>query len=293
MGMNHPGEIAPLAALARPDAAIITNIGVSHIEFFENRDGIAAEKAELIRAVHRDGAVIIPAEDDYADFLTERAKGRQIIRCGLGADAQVRADSIKLAAGSATFAVHAFGESARAELPATGEHMVRNALLAIAAGLDFGLSLEECVAGLANARLTGGRLEQKTIRGVRFLDDTYNANPDSVEAALKTLAAIPMNSATGRRIAVLGRMGELGSHALTGYERVGRAAAHAVGALVAVGPETAPLSAAARSEGLTDLYQTPDATAAAQVLREIAHEGDLVLVKGSRSARMEQVIGEF
>ena len=290
MGMNHPGEIAPLAALARPDAAIITNIGVSHIEFFENRDGIAAEKAELIRAVHRDGAVIIPAEDDYADFLAERAKGRQVIRCGLGADAQVRADSIKLAAGSATFTVHAFGESAAAELPATGEHMVRNALLAIAAGLDFGLSLEECVAGLANARLTGGRLEQKTIRGVRFLDDTYNANPDSVEAALKTLAAVP---AAGRRIAVLGRMGELGSHALAGYERVGRAAAHAVGTLVAVGPETAPLSDAARSEGLTDLYQAPDATAAAKVLREITHEGDLVLVKGSRSARMEQVIGEF
>jgi UDP-N-acetylmuramoyl-tripeptide--D-alanyl-D-alanine ligase len=290
MGMNHPGEIAPLAALARPDAAIITNIGVSHIEFFENRDGIAAEKAELIRAVHRDGAVIIPAEDDYADFLAERAKGRQVIRCGLGAEAHVRADSIKLAAGSATFVVHAFGESAAAELPATGEHMVRNALLAIAAGLDFGLSLDECVAGLANARLTGGRLEQKTIRGVRFLDDTYNANPDSVEAALQTLAAVP---ATGRRIAVLGRMGELGDYALTGYERVGRAAAHAIGTLVAVGPETAPLSAAARSAGLTDLYETPDATAAARVLREITHEGDLVLVKGSRSARMEQVIGEF
>ncbi len=290
MGMNHPGEIAPLAALARPDAAIITNIGVSHIEFFGNRDGIAAEKAALLRAVHRDGAVIIPAEDDYADFLADRAKGREIIRCGLGPDALVRAAEIKISAALTTFTVHAFGESATAELPATGEHMVRNALLAIAAGLNFGLSLDECIAGLADARLTGGRLEQKTIRGVRFLDDTYNANPDSVEAALKTLAAVP---ATGQRIAVLGRMGELGSYALTGYERVGRAAAAAVQTLVAVGPETAPLSAAARSAGLTDLYQTPDAAEAARILRDITHEGDIVLVKGSRSARMEQVLGEF
>jgi UDP-N-acetylmuramoyl-tripeptide--D-alanyl-D-alanine ligase len=290
MGMNHPGEIAPLAALARPDAAIITNIGVSHIEFFENRDGIAAEKAELLRAVHPDGAVIIPAEDDYADYLAERARGRNLLRCGLGPEAHVRADSIQLAAGSATFTVHAFGESEPATLPATGEHMVRNALLAIGAGLEFGLSLEECVAGLAHARLTAGRLEQKTIRGVHFLDDTYNANPDSVEAALKTLAAVPT---TGRRIAVLGRMGELGDHALAGYNRVGRAAARAAAALVAVGPETVAISDAAHSAGLTDLHQALDATEAARVLREITREGDLVLVKGSRAARMEQVLTAF
>ncbi|MDD5198775.1 MAG: UDP-N-acetylmuramoyl-tripeptide--D-alanyl-D-alanine ligase [Terrimicrobiaceae bacterium] len=289
VGMNHPGEIAPLAALARPDAAILTNIGVGHIEFFENRDGIAAEKAELIRAVHAGGAIIIPAGDDYAGFLAKRAQGRRLIRCGLGA-ADVRAESIQLAANGAAFTVRAFGESATAHLPATGEHMVRNALLAIAAGIEFGLSLEECVAGLATARLTGGRLELKLIRGIRFLDDTYNANPDSVEAALKTLADLP---ASGRRIAVLGRMGELGSHALAGYQRVGRAAARAAQTLVAVGPETAPLGEAARAAGLTDLYEAPDPLDAARLLRGIAHEGDVVLVKGSRAARMEQVIGEF
>jgi UDP-N-acetylmuramoyl-tripeptide--D-alanyl-D-alanine ligase len=279
-GMNHPGEIAPLAALARPDVAIITNIGVGHIEFFENRDGIAAEKAELIRAVHRDGAVIIPAEDDYADFLAARAGDRRLVRCGLR-DADVRASAIAMDADGTTFTVHAFGDSAAATIPVTGEHMVRNALLAIAAGLEFGLSLEECAAGLATARLTGARLEQKAIRGVRFLDDTYNANPDSMEAALKTLATLPVE---GRRIAVLGRMGELGAYAATGYERVGRAAAQCADILVAVGPETAALPAAARAA-------TP--AEAAALLAAIAKEGDLVLVKGSRSARMENVISEF
>jgi UDP-N-acetylmuramoyl-tripeptide--D-alanyl-D-alanine ligase len=289
MGMNHPGEIAPLAALTRPDVAIITNIGVGHIEFFEDRDGIAAEKAELLRAVHNDGVIIIPAEDDYADFLAERSKGRRLVRCGLG-NADVRAEAITIDEHGTSFIVHIFGESAVARIPVTGEHMVRNALLAIAAGLEFGLSLDECVSGLASARLTGARLEQKLIRGIRFLDDTYNANPDSMEAALKTLAALP---AAGRRIAVLGRMGELGAYADTGYQRVGRTAASTVQTLVAVGPETAPLRDAARSAGLSDLYETPGPLEAAQLLRDITHEGDIVLVKGSRSARMETVLTAF
>lgn len=288
-GMNHPGELAPLGALARPDVAIITNIGVGHIEFFGSRDGIAEEKAELIRAANVEGAVILPAEDDYAAFLAERAKERRIIRCGLDRG-EVRAEAITLDDHGTSFIVRVFGDSATARIPVTGEHMVRNALLAIAAGIEFGLSLEECVAGLASAKLTGARLEQKTIRGIRFLDDTYNANPDSMEAALKTLAAVP---ATGRRIAVLGRMGELGAYATTGYERVGRAAARFAQTLIAVGTETAPLRDAAVSAGLADFHEAPEPGEAARLLRDIAHEGDVVLVKGSRSARMEQVIGEF
>jgi UDP-N-acetylmuramoyl-tripeptide--D-alanyl-D-alanine ligase len=289
MGMNHPGEIAPLAALARPDVAIITSIGVGHIEFFENRDGIAAEKAELIRAVHRDGCVIIPAEDDYADFLAARATGRRLVRCGLGV-ADVRASAITLDGRGATFRVEAFGDSGAARISVSGEHMVRNALLAVAAGLEFGLSLEECLAGLETAHLTGGRLEPKLIRGIHFLDDTYNANPDSMEAALRTLATMP---AEGRRIAVLGRMGELGSYATTGYERVGRAVAQSAQALVAVGPETAPLVETARQAGLAEIFEAADTREAAALLREIARGGDVALVKGSRAARMENVIKEF
>lgn len=291
MGMNHPGEIAPLAALARPDAGIITNIGVSHIEFFPNgRDGIAHEKTELLRAVHADGAAIIPAEDDYLATLLARAAGRRVVCCGLGDSADVRASDLRIQSDRTTFRVHAFGDTATAEIPAIGEHMVRNALLALAAGLEFGLSLEEAVAGLAESRLTGGRLEAKTIRGIRVLDDTYNANPDSVEAALRTLAALPGG---GQRIAVLGRMGELGAYAGTGYERVGRAAAANGSRLVTVGPETAPLAASARAAGLRDVHEVSTADEAAGLLLDLASAGDIVLVKGSRSARMEQVITAF
>ena len=123
----------------------------------------------------------------------------------------------------------------RPGVSAPGEHMVRNALLAVAAGLELGLRLEECAEGLAAARLTGGRLTRRVLRGVTVLDDTYNANPDSMDAALDTLGALPV---AGRRIAVLGRMGELGEHAAAGYQRVGRNAARILDALIAVGPET-------------------------------------------------------
>ncbi|MGC1481693.1 MAG: UDP-N-acetylmuramoyl-tripeptide--D-alanyl-D-alanine ligase [Chthoniobacterales bacterium] len=287
IGMNHPGEIAPLAAIAKPDIAIITNIGTAHIEFFsdQGRDGIAAEKAALAAALSPDGAAIVPHEDEYADYLSSRTRGR-VIRAGL-TGGNVTGNVITASADGTKFTISAYGETATAHVPVPGEHMVRNALLAIAAGIEAGLSLDECVEGLSSARLTGGRLQQKTVRGLRILDDSYNANPDSVEAALKTLATLPTD---GRRIAILGKMGELGSYAATGYERVGRSAAAYADILIATGTETAPLAAAARAAGLKNVHEAVDAAATHDVLTDLAEEGDVVLIKGSRAAKMEQII---
>lgn len=287
IGMNHPGEIAPLAALARPDLAIVTNIGVAHIEYLGSREAIAKEKGMLVEAVNRNGAVILSAEDDFTPALAARTKAR-VITAGLTSGA-VTASDVTMDTEGCHFILKSAGESVPAWLPTPGLHMVKNALLAVAAGLEFGLSLEECAEGLASARVTGGRLVRRTIRGVTLLDDTYNANPDSMEAALMTLAAL---STAGRRIAVLGGMGELGSHAEAGYRRVGLAAAKTVNTLITVGPETTPLLESAREAGL-QVHETPDTAAAAALLRELAREGDLVLVKGSRGARMERVIQHF
>jgi UDP-N-acetylmuramoyl-tripeptide--D-alanyl-D-alanine ligase len=168
--------------------------------------------------------------------------------------------------------------------------MVRNAMLAVASGLESGLSIEECAEGLAAACLTGGRLQQQIVRGVRVIDDTYNANPESMEAALATLKS---SAVGGRAIAVLGKMGELGSYAETGYLRVASAAAKNAKILITVGEETAFLARAARDAGCRDVSETRDALEAARLLRTIAKQGDVVLVKGSRAARMEQVIGGF
>ncbi len=288
IGMNHPGETAPLAAIARPGTAIITNVGVAHIEFFKDRDAIAAEKAALIESIPSSGVVIIPAEDDYADFLAARSRAR-VIRAGL-TGGEIRGTILSTSEAGARFQVEAHGESALAQISVAGEHMVRNALLAIAAGLAFGMSLDECVQGLATARLTGGRFQQKLIRGVRVIDDSYNANPDSVEAALRAIASI---AAGARRIAVLGKMGELGAYAETGYRRVGETAARCLDTLITVGPETATLCRSARASGLEDVHETRDTLEAARLLREITRSGDFVLIKGSRAARMEHVIGGF
>jgi UDP-N-acetylmuramyl pentapeptide synthase len=178
-----------------------------------------------------------------------------------------------------------------AELPVPGEHMVRNALLACAAGLSAGLTLAECAAGLRSIELTKGRLTQIQIRGIQLIDDTYNANPDSMSAALNTLGRMPV---AGRRIAVLGRMGELGHEAERGHRSVGEAAGREhIGTLIAVGEEARWIAEAAETAGVSQVLRVADSEEATAALRTIARAGDAVLVKGSRSARMERIVQNF
>lgn len=288
IGMNHPGEIAPLAALVRPDLVVVTNIGVAHIEHLGSREAIADEKGALVEAVAAEGVVVLPAEDDFVDRLAARAQAR-VIRTGLSQGA-VTASEIQMMTDGCRFLLHADGETRVARLAVPGRHMVANALLAVAVGLESGISLEECAEALAEVRLAGGRLARRQIRGITVWDDTYNANPDSMEAALQTLGAVPTD---GRRIAVLGAMGELGSHAEAGYHRVGRAAAKFAHILIVVGSETGSLRDSAHAAGLADTHLVGDVEEAAHLLRTLTREGDVVLVKGSRGAGMERVIKTF
>jgi len=169
--------------------------------------------------------------------------------------------------------------------------MVQNALLAVAAGRVFGLSIEECAAGLASAPLTKARLQIKTIRGVQFIDDSYNANPESMRAALSTLAELETD---GRRIAVLGQMAELGAESERGHREVGEAAAALkVDQLIAIGEIAAGIADAAQNAGLENSRTVASPNEAAEILAEETSSGDLVLIKGSRSARTERVLEEF
>ncbi|MEI8292911.1 MAG: UDP-N-acetylmuramoyl-tripeptide--D-alanyl-D-alanine ligase [bacterium] len=286
VGMNHPGEIAPLAALIRPDCAIITNIGTAHIEYMKTREAIALEKGMLAEAVLPSGSVILSAEDDKTESIALRCRGK-VVRTGLK-QANLTATDISATGTGTTFTVVLHSEkqpfTAKASIPVQGLHMVQNALLAIAAGLEFGVSLDSAVKGLARTELAGGRLEKRLHKGVAFLDDSYNANPDSMEAALSTLRFTPC---LGRRIAVLGQMGELGDYAAEGYSRVGSATAKYADILVTVGPEARQISAKARELGFSRIHEVEDTSGAARILDQLARSGDLVLVKGSRSARME------
>ncbi len=286
MGMNHPGEIAPLAAMAAPEVGIITNIGMAHIEFMGSREAIAEEKGALAEALPPSGTLILSAHDDFCDVLAARTKA-DVVLAGIG-KGEVFASDLRAHLSGTKFVLHADGRSAEAELTVPGEHMVRNAVLAVAAARVFGLSLEECAAGLTKLRLTKGRLEQKVIRGIQVIDDTYNANPDSVTAALRTLASMP---AAGRRIAVLGRMGELGAEAERGHRLVGEVAAQAhLDCVIGVGAEAQWITEAAWRGGVEKVVRVETTEEATKALRDLARAGDLVLIKGSRSSRMERIV---
>ena len=285
-GMNHPGEIAPLAAMAAPDVAIITNVGMAHIEFMGSREAIAVEKGMLAEALQPGGTLILSAHDEFSPAIAARTKA-DVVMAGIGIG-DVFASELRPYFSGTKFRLHADGHSVEAGLSVPGEHMVRNAVLAAAAGRVFGLSLEECAEGLTKLRLTKGRLEQKVIRGIQILDDTYNANPDSVAAALRTLSSMP---AAGRRIAVLGRMGELGSEAERGHREVGEIAAHEhIDCVVGVGDEAQWITDAAWRGGVEKVVRVGSTEEATKALRELAKAGDVVLIKGSRSAKMERIV---
>jgi UDP-N-acetylmuramyl pentapeptide synthase len=169
--------------------------------------------------------------------------------------------------------------------------MVQNAVLAVAAGRAFGLSIEQCAAGLASAPLSRARLQIREVGRVQFLDDSYNANPDSMKAALRTLIEL---DGEGNRIAVLGEMRELGPESEQGHRDVGQAAAEfGVDQVIAIGENGAMIADAAREAGLVNSIAVQSTAEAAEVLARTVKPGDIVLVKGSRAAQTERVIIEF
>jgi UDP-N-acetylmuramoyl-tripeptide--D-alanyl-D-alanine ligase len=285
IGMNHRGEIAPLAGLARPEIGIITGIGSAHIEFLGSRAEIAREKGDLLERLPSSGFGIIPAFDDFEAELKGRTSAR-IIEVGFG-QGDLRAVDLKPDLEGSSFVIEGEFGIAEARLPVPGRHMVGNALLAVAAGALCGISLVECVRALAKTSITGGRLARHTMRGATILDDTYNANPDSMVAALETLDSVMVK---GRKIAVLGKMGELGDHAAAGYQRVGEKAAGIVDTLICVGEEASAIADAAVKAGHSGTQLASSNAMAAGILSRLLAPGDLVLLKASRSGRMEQIL---
>ena len=289
IGMNHPGEVAPLAKIAAPDAAIITNIGVAHLEFMGTREAIAKEKSALAEAVGANGTVILNADDSFSKQIASLTRA-YVIFAGTK-EGTIRAIEIQQSADGSDFTIIEGAHRCRAQLPVPGLHMVQNALLAVAAGRAFGLSLEEAAAGLASAPLAKARLQVKEINGVQFLDDSYNANPDSMKAALQTLVELDTD---GKRIAVLGEMRELGKETQRGHEEVGEtAAAFKIDQLIGIGEMGEVIARAAEKAGLENSATAGSTSEAAELLLSVAAPGDLVLIKGSRLARTEGVIEAF
>src|SRR5689334_7540271 len=289
IGMNHPGEVAPLAKIAAPDAAIITNVGVAHIEFMGSREAIAQEKGMLAEAVTPEGTVILNADDPFSEGISKRTRAR-VVFAGIN-NGVLRATDVEQTPAGSEFTILEGAHRCRGQLSVPGLHMVQNAMLAVAAGRAFGVPLEECAIGLATAPLTKARLQIKEVSGVQFLDDSYNANPDSMKAALRTLIEL---GADGKRIAVLGEMRELGAESQRGHEEVGQeAAALGVDQLIGIGEMGEVIANAAKKAGLEKSGAVGSTSEAAALLSDVVEPGDLVLVKGSRAARTEEVIQHF
>jgi UDP-N-acetylmuramoyl-tripeptide--D-alanyl-D-alanine ligase len=290
MGSRGIGHIRDLCDVARPDAGIVTNVGIAHLGLFGSRENIVTAKAELVEALPPKGVALLNADDAVVSRYRERTPAR-VLTYGTADGADVRADGVELDRDArASFTLVAAGLRERVELPVPGEHMVSNALAASACGIALGVSPGECAAALKDASVSGWRMETfETADGVRVVNDAYNANPTSMAAALK---AARWMSRGGRCVAVLGGMAELGDAAPEEHDHVGELVARlGIEELIVVGDDAAPIARAAIREGMEpgDVVQVPDREAALDAVRRTAHPGDLVLVKASRVNGLERL----
>jgi UDP-N-acetylmuramoyl-tripeptide--D-alanyl-D-alanine ligase len=283
MGANPAGEIAYLVSLANPDVVAITNAGAAHLEGFGSIDGVARAKGEILQNADRPRVAVLNADDHYYPYWASLVSDITCLSFGFCDAADVRADDIVASASSTNFTLHVEGKSIVITLPLVGVHNVRNACAAAAVAHALGVSLDDIRAGLENVSPVAGRLQPvRGVHGATLFDDSYNANPLSVIAAAEFLSALP-----GESWLVLGDMKELGDDASELHREVGEAArASGVNRLFAYGD-----LASSAVEGFGEnarWYGSLDALVDA--LSEALRSDVSVLVKGSRSMRMERVI---
>ena len=288
MGANHPGEIAYMTAIGRPEVALITNAGRAHLEGFGTVEGVARAKGEIVAGLPPDGVLVVPGDSPYTALWRDLAGARRVSTFALDAPADLWAASGEVEvrwdqAGFRTlFTAHHAGGVVPLELRLAGVHNVRNALAAASAALALGAGWEAVQAGLAALAPVPGRLYPRASGEWRLIDDTYNANPDSLAAAVAVLTALP-----GRPWLVLGDLGELGQHSADLHREVGRQArASGVERLLCVGLRAAD-AAAAFGDGAQCFA---DQSVLIEHLRGAIAADTPVLFKGSRSARMDQVV---
>lgn len=285
-GTNHPGELAPLIRMIAPRYGLVPQIGREHLEHFGDLDGVLEEESALGEGLPADGVLFLNGDCEAARPLAHRTRAR-VIRAGFGPGNDWRARIVESDWHSTRFAV----DAPRAEWSGTfgiavpGRHMVSNAVLALAAAAELGIRPESAREALARFSGAKQRLQWSEQHGIRWLDDTYNANADSTLASLQTLADLPC---AGRRVAVLGDMAELGEHTPEAHREVGAAAQRlGIDLLVCIGRSAEHTARGAA--GLGRILAFPDVEQAVPALRPILRPGDCVLAKASRSSRLERL----
>ncbi|MBI2929838.1 MAG: UDP-N-acetylmuramoyl-tripeptide--D-alanyl-D-alanine ligase [Verrucomicrobia bacterium] len=288
VGTNHPGELAPLMWMAQPRFGVITSLGREHLEFFGDLAGVAEEEGWLAELLPFDGKLFVNGDSPEMDRVIKRTRAG-VVRVGINPGNDWWAREVRLSDSGVTFWVSAPSEAYSGEyrINLLGRHQVVNALLALAVGAELGLSRAEIRKGLLECQSPKMRLQLREVNGVKVLDDAYNANADSMLAALQTLHDLPC---AGRRIAVLGDMAEVGAESASAHAEIARRAAElGVEHLFAVGKMAAVMGSAARAASLPVVREFADAESATEALKDAVQAGDLVLVKASRAAHLERV----
>jgi UDP-N-acetylmuramoyl-tripeptide--D-alanyl-D-alanine ligase len=292
LGTNHPGEIARLAEIACPTIGVLTNVGTAHIEFLGSREGIGSEKGALVAALGAEHTAILNADDPHVMAQAGRTQGR-VLTFGVESPADLRAEAVRWEHGAFRFTLCTPQGEQPVRIVGLGDTTIPNGLAAAGAALAAGASLAQVAEGLAAYRPIAGRLAPRALEDdVLVIDDTYNANPQSMEASLRMLATSAA-CASGRRIAVLGDMGELGSETEKAHRETGALVATlGLDRLLAVGACAAEVAAGAREAGLAEaaISSHIDTEEASQRLARELSPGDRILVKGSRSMRMERIV---
>jgi UDP-N-acetylmuramoyl-tripeptide--D-alanyl-D-alanine ligase len=287
-GTNHPGELAPLLKMIQPRYGVMTNIGREHLEFFGDVAGVAQEEGWLAELLPADGKLFVNGDNEWTELIARRTRAT-VVRVGLGERNNWRARGIRLDKNGATFRVEApnTGFNGEYRVNLLGRHQVVNALFAVAVSEELGLDRPAMRDGLAECQPAKMRMQFWEAGGVRVLDDAYNANADSMIAALETLCALPLQ---GRRVAVLGDMAELGAQTEAAHAEVGRRAAElGIGQLFVVGQMASVTAAAARQAGLSRVIEFADVEAAKTAVKNFLKAGDVVLLKASRASRLERI----
>ena len=291
LGISHPGEMAPLCAIARPDWGVVTTVGPVHLEFFESVTSIACEKGELLRGLSADGTAVLSLDDPFFGVLRGMASCKvrtTSLRKGSGADYILVCNNGHAGPceveDRVSGGIHAF----RLDLP--GIHTRHNALMAIAVARGLGVSWPSIAEAFSRYVPPPMRWEQRTVKGVTVINDAYNANPISMMAALRTFKDLEV---AGGKWLVLGDMLELGATEVEEHQSIGRALAGGPWAgLVTVGTLGAQIAEGALSAGMAreSVHACGTTAAAADLLKERVAKGDALLVKASRGKRMEEII---
>jgi UDP-N-acetylmuramoyl-tripeptide--D-alanyl-D-alanine ligase len=288
VGTNHPGELPALVRLIQPNFGVITSIGREHLEHFGTVEGVVQEEGSLAELLPASGTLFVNGDSEWTPQIARRNRG-QTVRVGAGAQNDWRGDFQAMDKGGVTFRVSAprADYNGQYRVGLLGRHQVTNATFALAIAARLGVEVEAARKGLAASKPPKMRMQFWEAGPIEVLDDSYNANADSMLAALQALADLPCS---GRRVAVLGDMAELGEHSVSAHEEVGRRAAELnIDALVAVGQFAAGMAEAASRAGLRNVTAFADVNSAVAVVPSWLGANDLVLLKASRATGLERI----